>query len=209
MADEAKRSAVCKKVFMLVDGTESRSAHNDAVGLEFRFANGETRTIALGQFPESIETRLAWFGRSEKFGNAYAGAKGDADVALESFDTMVELLSSGEWTEARESMGPRPSLVADAIIAALTANGNTPDEGQVLEIREAVKDKATREGALKDPVIKAAHEAIKSARAAARAAEAAEAAVGVSLTFNLAPAPEVAPAPAPGAEVAPETPPAA
>ena len=208
MADEVKRSAVCKKVFMLADGTESRSAHHNAIGLEFRFANDVTRTIMLDQFPDPIERRLAWFGRSEKFGNAYAGAKGDPDAALESFDTIVELLEGGEWTEARESMGPRPSLVADAIIQAITTQtGAAPDETQVLAIREAVKDKTTREGALKDPVIKAAHEAIKAQRAATRAQEAATAAVGATLTFNLTPAPEVAPAPV--AEVPVETPPAA
>jgi len=38
MAD--KKVSICKKVYVDKDGNETRSAHPDAVALEFRFTNG-------------------------------------------------------------------------------------------------------------------------------------------------------------------------
>jgi hypothetical protein len=190
MAEEttSTRGSVCKKVYVNADGTESRSATPDATELHFRFNDGDStvRVVKLGDFPADIETRLAWFGRSEKLGNFYAGAKGDANVALEDFDTGVELLLTGDWSERKEGMGPRPSLVADAIISALEKVGQPVNDDGATKIREMVKDKTTRDGALKDPVIKAEYEAMRAARAAEKAKAAAKAAKGATLSFTMA-----------------------
>lgn len=176
----AEKTSVCKKVYIDKDEVETRSATAGSVELQFRFANGNSHKVQLADHPAEIVTCLGWFGISEKYGNAYAGAKGDADAAEEAFLSMQEQLRGGTWVEKAE-VGPRPSLIADAIIAALNAAGQKVDEARAGTIREKVKDKPTRDGALKDPVIKAQYEAIKAARAAERAKAAAVLAKGAEI----------------------------
>ena len=124
-------------------------------------------------------------------GDVWAGAKGNIDEAIESADSMNEQLVSGVWTERAEGVGPQPTLVVDAIWRALgntsTDGGVTTPDGKLLdEARKAAilaqcKDKAVRDGALKDPAIAAQYAAIQSERAAERAAKAAEAAKGLAI----------------------------
>jgi len=179
----AEKVSVCKKVYVNKDGEETRSATQYSTALQFRFANGITHVVNYGDHPVNIKTCLSWFGISEKYGNAYAGAKGDADAAEEAFRSMQEQLRGGTWVEKAEA-GPRPSLIADAIIAALNAAGQKVDEKREAAVREKVKDKATREGALNDPVIKAEYEAIKAKRAAERAKDAAALAKGKEIAVS-------------------------
>ena len=176
-----EKTSVCKKVYIDDKGVETRSAQFDSKVLQFRFANGNTHEVELPDHPGEILTCLSWFGISEKYGNAYAGAKGDASVAEELFLSMQEQLRGGTWVEKAEA-GPRPSLIADAIIAALTATGQEVNASRAAEIREKVKDKATRDGALKDPVIRGQYEVIKAERATARANAALEAAKGKEIS---------------------------
>ena len=178
---ENKKSAVCKKVYVDANGEETRSATHEAAELQFRFDNGNTHAVKLAEHSAEIRTCLAWFGVSEKYGNSYAGAKGDADEAEGMFLSMQEQLLGGTWVDRAEA-GPRPSLIADAIIAALEAAGQKVDDTRRTAIREKVKDKDTREGALKDPVIKAEYEAIKAKRAAERAKDAAKKAKGETVS---------------------------
>ena len=128
--------------------------------------------ISLAGFPDNITTSLAWFGRSEKFGNFYAGVKGDADEAVTRFDAGMELLAGGEWVEKGEGVGTAPSLVVEAIVRALQAKGETVDEDRLAGIREKCKDKDVRAGAKKDPAILAHVKAIEAERAQARAEKA-------------------------------------
>ena len=183
MADETttKKTGVCRKVYVSKDGTETRSATPNAERLEFRFTNGNTHAVVLKDHGPVVATCLGWFGISEKYGNAYAGAKGDADAGEELFLSMQEQLKGGTWVERAEGLGPRPSLIADAIIAALENSGETVDDKRTLAIREKVKDKDIRDGALKDPAIKAEYEAAKAKRAAERAKDAAAAAKGQTI----------------------------
>ena len=178
MADTATKKGVCQKVYISVDGAETRSASPTSDRLQFRFTNGNIHEVQIADHNQEIVSCLSWFGISEKYGNAYAGAKGDADAAEEMFLSMQEQLQAGTWVERSEGVGPRPSMIADAIIAALRSSKQKVDETRELQIREKVKDKAVREGALKDPAIKAEYEAAKAARAAERAKKAAEAAKG-------------------------------
>ena len=82
------------------------------------------------------------------------------------------MLKAGEWTERAEGVGPRPSIVADAIAAALVKQGETVDEARMAAIREKVKVKETREGALKNPLIKAMYEQMRLEKAKERVKEA-------------------------------------
>ena len=70
--------------------------------------------------------------------------------------------------------GPCPSLIADAIIAALEANGETVDDDRRASIREKIKNKDVLAGAKKDDAVKAQLERIKAERAVARAKDAAK-----------------------------------
>ena len=178
-----KKKGVCSKVYVDGEGNETRSATPGAVALEFRFNNAEktVHRVTIKDHNAEIVTCLSWFGISEKYGNSYAGSKGDADDALEKFLSMQEQLVGGTWVEKADGVGPRPSLIGDAIIAALKAKGETVDDSRAASIREKVKDKTTREGALKDPAIKAEFEKAKAERAVARAKKAAEAAANVTI----------------------------
>ncbi len=184
MAEEAKKKGVCQKVYVAADGTETRSATPDSDRLEFRFNNGNVHAVKLTDHPTSILTCLGWFGVSEKYGNAYAGTGGIVDDAEEKFLSMQEQLVAGTWVERAEGMGPRPSLIADAIIAALREAKQKVDGDREAAIREKVKEKTIREGALKDPAIKAHFEAGKAARAAERAQKAADAAKGAKVSVE-------------------------
>lgn len=174
---------VCEKVYVDSEGKETRSATATAERLEFRFSNGETHAVELMEHNEEIRTCLGWFGISEKYGNAYAGSKGNVDDAEERFLSMQEQLTGGIWVERAEGVGPMPTLVVDAIAAAIEATGRTPDRDS---IREKVKDKGVRTGALKDPRIRAEYEKLRAERAAVKAARAvknAEGAEEVAINF--------------------------
>ena len=176
------KKGVCTKVYIAADGTETRSATPSWDRLEFRFTNGNTHAVKRNDHNDEIRVCLEGFGVSEKYGNAYAGAKGDADAAEELFLSMQEQLKGGTWVERAEGLGPRPSLIADAIIAALKESKQKVDDARAAAIREKVKDKAVREGALGDPAIKAHFEAAKAKRAAEKADKAAADAKGVKVT---------------------------
>ena len=178
MADEkAKRGSVCKKVFLDAAGDERRSASVDAVQLEFRFTDADVISVKLSDFSEEMQTCFSWYGLSQKFGDAYAGVKGDVADGIEEFESMMEQIISGTWvTEA--TAGIRPSMVCDAIVAALEANGEKVDDERRDAIREKIKDPEKRKGATADPAVKAQLEKIKADRAVTRAKDAAKKAKG-------------------------------
>ena len=163
-----KKVGVCAKAYVMRDDTKSRSAHEDAVALQFEFANGKTEIVELDKFPDAIEARLDWFGRSEKFGNLYAGAKGDADKAHEMFLTGFENLANGEWSERGGGEGERPSMVVDAVVAALEAAGEEVSDERKTSIHEKVKTKEGRKAALANPAINAEYERVRAAKAKAK-----------------------------------------
>jgi len=169
MAD--KKVSICKKVYIGPDGEESRSAKANAVELQFHFTNGNIHSVKLADHPADIVTCLGYFGISEKYGNSYAKSDGSADVAEEKFLAMQEQLTGGVWVTESEA-GDRPSMVCDAICAALETNGEKVDDARRASIREKIKDKDVLAGAKKDASVAAELERIKAERAVARAKEA-------------------------------------
>lgn len=188
------KSQVCKKVFVLKDGTEVRSAastgHNaaDVDRLDFRFAHGVDRKILLSDFPEAdIILAATWYGLSQKLGDAYSGATKSESDPVELFDAVMENLVGGMWTEKGEGGETAPSLLIEAVMAALEKAGTPGDHAKVsatLSPRDADGNldkpaaKKKREGTLANPAIKAEYERIKAERAAKRAKDAAAAAKG-------------------------------
>ena len=161
------RNSVCKKV-----------VREDLSGIDFNFANGQTRAFDLAKVPtDSVAyVRGLLNGFSQKIGDDYAGVGGDIEEAIENTESMIERLYGGEWGAEREPAGPRPSLVADAVVRVARAEGKTFDE-TVTRAKYIGKDAADqRKRALANPKVKAAYDAIRAEAMAARAAESAKAA---------------------------------
>ncbi len=202
----ATKTSVCKKVYVLKDGREVRSPasadHNaaDIDRLEFRFAAGTTRIVKLSDFmpEEAVAQFIAtftkfdqllaslWHGKGQKLGDAYSGStKKEADP-VELFDAVYENLVDGMWVESGSGGGEAaPSLLVDAVVAAMTTQGLPPDPEKIkakLTPRDAdgkldkPAAKKARDGALANPAVKAEYEKAKADRAAKRAKEAAAAA---------------------------------
>ena len=168
----AQRAKIATREYSDSDGNVGRSVPATPTTLTFKFENDESMVVVATDLPESIQTQLAWHGLSQKVGDAFAGAKGDVNLAQENAESLWEQLMAGVWSEKASGVGARPSMVADAIIAVNIAQGRTPTTEQELDIRERVKIKEQKDGALGDPEIKAEYEKIKAERAAERAAKA-------------------------------------
>lgn len=183
-ADAKKRESVATRAYVDGSGKDHKSPSAETTKLRLTFKGGTVREFSPANYPDPIKTALIWHGLSQKMGDTWAGAKGDIDVAIENADSMDEQLRNGTWTERAEGVGPQPTLVAEAVWRALVASSTdggktTPDGRPLDDARKATtielcKDKATREGALKDDKIAAEYEAIKAERAAARAKDAAD-----------------------------------
>ncbi len=172
----AERKSVCKKVFLDDKGEEFRSATENVAGLEFRFTNGNTHKVRLDEHTDAIVKCFAWYGASQKYGDAYSASKGDSDLAEELFLSMQEQLTAGTWVIKGEGVGARPSMVADAIVAAILATGGEVDDDRKAAIADKVKDKDIRKAALKDPSIAAEYDALRAKKAAEKAEKSREAA---------------------------------
>lgn len=180
----AERTQVAKKVYITAAGDESAHATPDAERLEFRFANGETLVVNPNDIGANCRTAALFHGLSQKIGDSYAGAKGDADTAYESAQTILERLINDDWVRQGEGVGARPSLVSEAVIAALEENGETVDDERKKGIVEKLKGKEARDRALANAVINSHYERIKAERAAERAAKAREKAEGKELDLG-------------------------
>ena len=170
---KATRSKICDRQFVTPSGVVKHAAP-DVTELNMVFTSGDTLRVALGDLPESIVSAAAWHGISQKIGDAFASAKGDAGAAFESASALLEVLASGDWVQKGESAGPAPTMILEAIIRGIEATGEVVDDARRVGIVEKLKDKATRKGALENPAIAAHYETIRAERAQAKAADAAE-----------------------------------
>lgn len=147
---DSTKASVCVKTFILPDGERVKHADPTAESLEFAFTNGSTHLVKADDFTDAINGCFAWMGRSEKLGNGYAGARksiekegGDigelANVAEDMFLTLYEQLGDGDWVKTGEGDGARPSMLVDAIVAALESDGETVDDTRRLTIAMKLK----------------------------------------------------------------------
>ena len=173
-----KRASVAEKSYLYSDGESGRHAKPGTEVLVFKFADGETYEVRGSDLPPAIMEAAAYHGLSQKLGDSYAGAKGNIADARDAFETVLERLTNGDWVTVGEGPGTRPSMVADAVKAALEELGETVDEDRYAGIMEKVKGKDGREGALKNALVTKHYERIKAERAAEKAAKAAKNAEG-------------------------------
>lgn len=183
----ATKTPVAKRIYVHKDGEEGRHAAPNTVGMRFEFVGGKTLAIGLDDIHKDVRNACLWHGINQKVGDAFAGAKGDADEAMDSATSIVERLKEGTWVATREGAGPSTGVLVEAIVRAKIAGGEK--EADFTDERKAAiaaklkgdtpaETQAARAGALANPAIKAAFDAIKAERAAAKATASAEAAKG-------------------------------
>jgi len=177
----AKRAEVCKKVYILEDDTEARSASDKVVRQEFRFANGAVHSIGIADFPEYVRGCALLHGFSQKLGDKFAGAKGDANAAEQVFLSQLEQLQVGNWVTKAGAGLPRITIVLEAIIRAYKAKGDPMSAERIAKAKEDLKDREILEGAKDDEPIAAQIKVINREHAEAAEAKALEKAEGVEI----------------------------
>ncbi len=180
MAEE-KVTPFARKRFVDANADKVSEPGADVAGIEFTFADFDDVMVALSDIPENVRVALAWHGLSQKLGDSYANAsKKPAEDCYDSFQATLERLVAGDWVKAREAVGPRTSMVFEAVLAVMAKAGKPADDATQKAIREALADKPERDRAMADARVKLAYEQIKLDRAQARMAklEAAASATG-------------------------------
>ena len=167
MATEQKSFA--KFVFVDTNGADISEPGPDVARMEIRFKDSQFETVSFDAMAVPADTRLAgmWHGFKQKindFANAASRKLEDAERYEETLG-LIERLMADDWLKARESAGPRVSLILEAVVDVLTAAGREVDEK---ELAELLKDKDERKAAMENPRIKLAYEKIKIARQQAR-----------------------------------------
>ena len=181
----ATRASITNKFYLDAAGERTNSPTDAVAQLGFEFYTGEkdadgknivgtTTMIDLSSFSENVCRQAMAHGFAQKIGDEYAG-KGDQ--AEEIVDTMVERLQGGEWNTPRGAgSGPRPSMVFDAVIAVLTANGVDITDELRAEVLASLATDGARKSALEDASVRAEYEGLRAKAAADRAKAAADAA---------------------------------
>ena len=154
---------IAKKLYRNAKGEEGSHAGEDTTGLFFKFSNGHVVNVEVEKLADSIKLAALFHGLSQKIGDTYAGAD-SVEEAIESAETVLERLYGGEWIKPREAAGPRPSLVLDAVVAALIAAGETVSDERKEKARETLKDPKKRQDALKDARIKSHFDRLRRER---------------------------------------------
>ena len=163
MSEEKTKAKRQPKAVKTVD-EEARSVSID-------FSNGESVSLSMDEVPEAIQNRLALHGLSQKLGDSYASIK-TVEGSIEACMSVKERLVIGDWVKAREGAGARPTLVVQAVIRALEADGQTVDDERRKAIMDKLSDKAERDAALENPVIDVHYQAIRAEAAKERATKA-------------------------------------
>lgn len=143
----------------------------------------ESRVFDFVDMPADIITALAWYGYKLMAQRAQASEKLVAGRVSTVVDRLAQL-KQGIWATAREGAGPSNTMLVEAIIAYMTANGVTIDDAKAQEIRGNVKTKDYRERAKANPGVDAEYKAIDLARTKARADAARKAAKGVEVNLE-------------------------
>lgn len=172
---------VSKYTYLDSDGNESRFPDESTVQMrqDWYDKDGkdivETRVFDPTKYPTNIQHCFLFYAAKLVNQRAQADHK-DAAEAVEKVDARNDRFMEGEWVKERDSVGPSNTVLVEAIIALLTAQGQPPTDAKVAEIREDVKSKAYRAGAMANIGVKAEYENIKLAHVKARAKTATKAA---------------------------------
>lgn len=178
------RASISEFAYVTKNGESHKQVVPDAVGLVVTFGNGYSDSVALSDLSKDILRCASLQGLAIKLQRSFASAKGDVESAVESFLSVKENLLAGVWATKREGSGPRLSILAEAIEAALIAKGQTVDDARRASIVEKLSDEAKREEAMENPAVKAQYEVIRARRAQERAAAAMKNAEGTEAAID-------------------------
>lgn len=142
-------------------GESSRHANAGAIALVFNFDGTEHR-VTLADFPEDTLKVSAWHGLSQKLGDSYASNKDKDETAEELFLNQLDALKRGDWVKARESAGPRTTIIATAL-QRLRSDKYADTKAAQSVVAEWTKEERTAK--LKVPALAAEIAKIKAERA--------------------------------------------
>lgn len=116
------------------------TAVDDAPGVVIKFPDESLLSLVLEKLSESVVTRLAVHGLSQKLGDSFAGAASEENpltYAKERVAAVIKQLTDGEW-RVTGAGGPRVTLLARALARA---TGQTLEAAiEVLTEKEAELD---------------------------------------------------------------------
>lgn len=176
MADnEAKPKKLPKAYFVDAEGKVSRNPSETTVAVRSDFKDHDSVSQSVDDFPANIVRSLAWHGLKQLIGDSRADeVKKGAEAIHDGLLARLERLLGGDWVKEGERAGPRPTLLAEAVIRVLRERGDDVDEARAESIREKLKDKAVRESTMANATYAAMFEKIKAERQAERAKDAAK-----------------------------------
>ncbi len=131
------RTSVCSRTYLDADGNEFKNMPADPskiTGQVFTFTNGETRKVVLADFTDAIRHGAMLHGFNQAYGDAFAGAKGDADDAVALFDARDNTLrSNAMWTSRTGGTGgaKMDSILVEAVVATY-ADADIEKEADVI-----------------------------------------------------------------------------
>ena len=116
------RTSICSRVYLDSDGNEFKNMPADPskiVAQLFTFTNGEKRQVTPSAYSDAIRHGAMLHGFNQAYGDAFAGAKGDADDAVALFDARDNTLRTIEmWTSRTGTGGAKmDSILVEAVIA--------------------------------------------------------------------------------------------
>ncbi len=122
------RTSVCSRTYLDYDGNEFKNMPADpskVISQQFTFTNGEVRNVVLADFSDAIRHGAMLHGFNQAYGDAFAGAKGDADDAVALFDARDNTLrTNAMWTSRTGGTGgaKMDSILVEAVIATYADN---------------------------------------------------------------------------------------
>ena len=117
------RTSICSRLYIDKDGNEFKNMPADPsriVGQTFNFTNGEKRQVSPVEFTDAIRHGAMLHGFNQAYGDAFAGAKGDADDAVALFDARDNTLRANSmWTSRTGGTGgaKMDSILVEAVVA--------------------------------------------------------------------------------------------
>jgi hypothetical protein len=104
------KKAICKRTYIMTDGTISTRATPNAERLEFAFIGHPPLSVSFNTLPEVISETAKRHGISQKIGDTFANAEGDVDYAYGAVQAMIAQLQEGVWATRGDGIAPNKIL---------------------------------------------------------------------------------------------------
>lgn len=169
------------RFFIDKDGKSQARAFPEAVKVIHSWKNRDDLKLEMDISKLSDEMKICAiaFGISQVVGNAYGGET-DPDEAFDKGESRWETILGGKWATERES-GPRTGDLVEAFAKAYEDKGKKVTDEWKSQVAEQINSGAIdQKEALKNPLVRAAFDAIKLRRAQERAKKSQEAAAATA-----------------------------